>query len=95
MWLWGDNPAAEVVTWAAGRGVSEIFVYVSPAVLTNGDLARLQEMKQRADALKIKLTRAGRRQFVGHEPRRPRSPGSGRWCVPGCSPASTWTSSRT
>ena len=59
MWLWGDNPAAEVVTWAAGQGVSEIFVYVSPSVLVNGDLARLQEMRQRADALKIKLSALG------------------------------------
>jgi hypothetical protein len=24
MWLWGDQPAADVVTWAASRGVSEI-----------------------------------------------------------------------
>jgi hypothetical protein len=59
MWLWGDNPAAEVVTWAASQGVSEIFVYVPPAVLTNGDLGRMQQMKQRADASKIKLTALG------------------------------------
>jgi hypothetical protein len=59
MWLWGDNPAAEVVTWAAGRGVSEIFVHVSPSVLVNGDLARLQQMRQRAAATKIKLTALG------------------------------------
>jgi hypothetical protein len=59
MWLWGDNPAAEVVTWAARHGVTEIFVYVSPSVLTNGDLARMQQMKQRADALKIKLRALG------------------------------------
>jgi hypothetical protein len=59
MWLWGDDPAAEVVTWAAQHGVSEIFVYVAPDVLTNSDLARLQQMKQRADALKIKLRALG------------------------------------
>lgn len=59
MWLWGDNPAAEVVTWAARHGVTEIFVYVSPSVLTNGDLARIQQMKQRADTLKIKLRALG------------------------------------
>ena len=59
MWLWGDNPAAEVVTWAASKGVSEIFVHVAPSVLTNGDLGRMQEMKQRADASKIKLTALG------------------------------------
>jgi hypothetical protein len=59
MWLWGDQPAADVVTWAAGRGVSEIFVYISPSVLTNGDLGRLQEMKQRADASRIRLSALG------------------------------------
>jgi hypothetical protein len=59
MWLWGDQAAADVVTWAASRGVSEIFVYVSPSVLTNGDLGRLQDMKQRADADRIRLTALG------------------------------------
>lgn len=59
MWLWGDDPAAEVVTWAASKGVSEIFVYVSPSVLVNGDLARLQQMRQRAGALRMKLTALG------------------------------------
>jgi hypothetical protein len=59
MWLWVDAPAAEVVGWAARNGVSEIFVYVSPDALTNGDLGRLQQMKQRADTLKIKLRALG------------------------------------
>ena len=59
VWLWGDNPAAEVVTWAASKGVSEIFVYVSPSVLVNGDLARLQDMQRRARTLKIKLSALG------------------------------------
>jgi hypothetical protein len=59
MWLWGDNPAADVVTWAVAQGVSEIFVYVAPSVLTNGDLVRLQELRQRGDAAKIKLMALG------------------------------------
>jgi hypothetical protein len=59
MWLWDDKPAADVVTWAVAQGVSEIFVYVAPSVLTNGDLGRLQELKQRADAAKIKLMALG------------------------------------
>jgi hypothetical protein len=59
MWLWGDNPAADVITWAVAQGVSEIFVYVAPSVLTNGDLGRLQDMRQRADAAKVKLTALG------------------------------------
>jgi hypothetical protein len=59
MWLWGDDPAAEVVTWAADKGISEIFVYVSPSVLVNGDLARLQDMRRRAKALNIRMTALG------------------------------------
>lgn len=59
MWLWGSDPAADVITWAAQHGVSDVFVYVGPDVLTNGDLARLQQMKQRAGARKIKLRALG------------------------------------
>jgi hypothetical protein len=59
MWLWGDDPKADVVTWAAQRNVSEIFVYVAPAVLTNGDAERIRQMKVRADSLKIKLRALG------------------------------------
>lgn len=59
MWLWGDAAAADVVTWAAAKGVSEIFVFVSPSVLTNGDLARMQDMKRRADSAKVRLTALG------------------------------------
>ncbi|MFI7596261.1 hypothetical protein [Actinoplanes sp. NPDC049681] len=59
MWLWGDDPADEVVDWASRKHVSEIFVYVSPSVLTNGDLARLQEMHELAAPLNIKLRALG------------------------------------
>jgi hypothetical protein len=59
MWLWGDYPAAEVVDWARSQGVSEIFVYVSPTVLTDGTLPRLQEMKALATPRKIKLRALG------------------------------------
>ncbi|MEU7903628.1 hypothetical protein [Actinoplanes sp. NPDC049118] len=59
MWLWGDDPAAEVVPWAVRHNISEIFVHVAPSVLTNGDLARLREMKTLADAQKIKLRALG------------------------------------
>lgn len=59
MWLWGDDPAPEVVAWAVRQNVSEIFVHVAPAVLTNGDLARLQELKALADASGIKLRALG------------------------------------
>jgi len=59
MWLWSDAPAADVMSWAVAKGVSEIFVSVEPSVLTDGGLARLQELKQRADASKIRLTALG------------------------------------
>jgi hypothetical protein len=59
MWLWSDAPAADVVSWASGKSVSEIFVNVSPSVLTNGELARMQDLKQRADASRIRLTALG------------------------------------
>ena len=59
MWLWGDDPAAEVVDFAVARGVSEIFVHVSPTLLVDGDLGRLHDLKQRADAARIRLTALG------------------------------------
>jgi hypothetical protein len=59
MWLWGSDPAVDVVTWAAQHGVSDIFVYVPPDVFTDGQLARMQQMKQRADNLKIRLRALG------------------------------------
>ena len=59
MWLWGADPAAEVITWAARRNVSEIFVHVAPSVLTDGGLGRLQDLKQRAVARRIKLRALG------------------------------------
>jgi hypothetical protein len=59
MWVWGSYPAADVVGWAAGKGVTEIFVYVAPNALTNGDLARLQQMQQLAGTKHIKLAALG------------------------------------
>ncbi|MFB9362428.1 hypothetical protein [Actinoplanes nipponensis] len=59
MWLWGADPAAEVITWAVQQNVSEIFVYVAPSVLTDGGLGRLQELKERAVARRIKLRALG------------------------------------
>jgi hypothetical protein len=59
MWLWDDAPPADVVSWAVAKGVSEIFVNVEPTVFTNGDLGRLQDLRQRADIYKIRLTALG------------------------------------
>jgi len=59
MWLWDDAPASDVVSWAVAKGVSEIFVNVTTSVLTDGDLARLQELRRRAAAYRIRLTALG------------------------------------
>jgi hypothetical protein len=59
MWLWGNDPAAQVITWAVRQNVSEIFVYVSPSVLTDGTLAGLQDLKEQAVARRIKLRALG------------------------------------
>jgi hypothetical protein len=59
MWLWGDDPAAEVVTWAARRNVSEIFVYVAPSVLTDGSAERIREMRQHAKQQNVRLRALG------------------------------------
>jgi hypothetical protein len=59
MWLWGADPAAEVISWATRQNISEIFVYVAPTVLTDGGLARLQDLKERAVAQRIRLRALG------------------------------------
>ena len=59
MWLWGDDPAPAAINWAVQHHVTEIFVHVAPSVLTNGDLARMQEMKALADVAGIKLRALG------------------------------------
>ena len=59
MWVWGADPATEVITWATRQNVSEVFVYVAPSVLTDGGLARLQDLKEQAVAQRIKLRALG------------------------------------
>ena len=59
MWLWGDDPPAEVIAWAGQRSITEVFVHVAPTVLTDGGLARLQELKALAVARRIKLRALG------------------------------------
>jgi len=55
MWLWSAADPAEVVDFAASRGVQEIFAYVGTTVATDGSLPRLQRLKQLADAKQIRL----------------------------------------
>jgi hypothetical protein len=59
MWLWTGQPPVDVVAWATGHGVSEIFASVPWNVPTSPDLGRLQELKQRTDAAGIRLTALG------------------------------------
>ncbi|MGX6604409.1 hypothetical protein ACWKSP_20060 [Micromonosporaceae bacterium Da 78-11] len=55
MWLWGDYSSDEVIAWAGAQNITELFVYVSTTVRTDGSLSRLQDMKTRADAADIRL----------------------------------------
>jgi hypothetical protein len=59
MWVWRDFAPAEVIAWAGATNISEIFVYVDDTVLTDGSLARLQDMRARAGAAKIKMRALG------------------------------------
>jgi hypothetical protein len=59
MWLWSDAPADEVIAFAVRRGVSEVFVSVSPAVATDGSLPRLRRMRELAGAAGIRLSALG------------------------------------
>jgi hypothetical protein len=59
MWLWGGAPIDDVMAWATRQHISELFVYVAPSVLTDGGLGRLQELRERATARKIKLRALG------------------------------------
>jgi hypothetical protein len=67
MWLWGTDPAAEVITWATAHNISEVFVHVSPSALTDGSLERLQDLKEQAVARRIKLRAlGGEADWVNH-----------------------------
>jgi hypothetical protein len=58
MWVWSDRPAEQVVSWAAGHGVTELLVYVHPT-LVPGELDRLRDLKKRSDAAGIRLSALG------------------------------------
>jgi hypothetical protein len=55
MWLWGGYPADEVIAWAGAQSITEIFVYVTTSVRTDGSLAHLRDLRKRADAAQIRL----------------------------------------
>jgi len=59
MWVWGQEAADEVIAWANAQNVTEIFVYASSTVATDGSLPRLQELSSRAAPAGIKLRALG------------------------------------
>ncbi|GAB1695124.1 hypothetical protein [Krasilnikovia sp. M28-CT-15] len=59
MWLWSAANPATVVSWATRHDVTEIFVYVSTTVATDGSLPRLRELKRRADLAGVRLSALG------------------------------------
>jgi hypothetical protein len=59
MWFWGNYPADEVIAWAGAENIGEIFAYVSPTVMTDGTLDKLRDLRQRANAAKIRLVALG------------------------------------
>ncbi|HWG99158.1 MAG TPA: hypothetical protein VNV66_07495 [Pilimelia sp.] len=59
MWLWSRADPAAVIHFAVARGVAEIYAAVPWNVGASGDLPRLQDLKQRADAAGIRLSALG------------------------------------
>jgi hypothetical protein len=59
MWAWNNDPPAELIAWAGAQNVTELFVYVGDTVLTDGSLSRLQDLRARAAAAKIRLRALG------------------------------------
>ena len=94
---WDVTDAAATVDLATARGISQLFAAVPPDVTTSTALPRLQQLAAIARCGRRPARRARRRPGLG------RQAGSG-WSTnwlqagrspPGCSPASTSTSSRT
>lgn len=59
MWLWSRAEPSEVIDWAEAHGVTEIFAYAATDIVTNGDLPRLEELKDLADEAEITLSALG------------------------------------
>ena len=96
LWVWDTSDPQAVVGLATSRGIGQLYAAVPPHVDSSPKLAELQQLVALADAAGSARRRPRRRPRLG------RQPGLGghqlaparRW-PPGCSPASTSTSSPT
>lgn len=59
LWVWGTDDPQRVVDFAATHGVNELYVHVTPTVLTDGDLPRLHRLAQLAQAAGLSLAALG------------------------------------
>jgi hypothetical protein len=55
MWVWGRPDPATLINFAQTHGITELFVEVSPTYVIDGDLPRLQQLRQFADSVGIRL----------------------------------------
>lgn len=58
-WVWDRPDPEELVRWAVGRGVGELFVHVGPRLGTSPDLAWVRSLSPRARAAGIRLAALG------------------------------------
>ncbi|MGN6612075.1 MAG: hypothetical protein ACTHLJ_09890 [Angustibacter sp.] len=59
LWVWGKDDPQRVVDFAVSHGVAELYVHVTPTVLTDGDLPRLRSLAQLAQGAGLTLTALG------------------------------------
>lgn len=59
LWVWGKDDPQGVVGFAVAHGVDELYVHVTPTVLTDGDLPRLRSLAQLAQAAGLSLSALG------------------------------------
>ncbi|MGN6299591.1 MAG: hypothetical protein ACTHN8_00675 [Angustibacter sp.] len=59
LWVWGKDDPQRVVDFAVGHGVSELYVHVTPTVLTDGDLPRLRSLAQLAQGAGLSMVALG------------------------------------
>ncbi|WP_157371543.1 hypothetical protein [Angustibacter sp. Root456] len=59
LWVWGKDDPQRVVDFAVAHGVDDLYVHVTPTVLTDGDLPRLRALAQLAQAAGLTLSALG------------------------------------
>ncbi len=58
-WAWFREPPEQLVGLAAAQGLRELYVHVTPTVLTDGDLPRLQALARLAQPAGVRLVALG------------------------------------